>query len=680
MSNPKFTNDLIYESSPYLLQHAHNPVDWKAWHKNVLEEAKTTNKLLIISVGYSACHWCHVMEHESFEDPEVADIMNAHYISIKVDREERPDIDQVYMQAVQIMTGSGGWPMNIVALPDGRPVWGGTYFKKEQWKSALLQIQQLYKKDPAQLTNYANRLGEGLLQLNLIDNNENTHEFSQKRITEFVANWKPYLDTSLGGSKNAQKFMMPSNLDFLLRYGYQFGDRQLQDYVLHSLDKISFGGTFDHIGGGFARYSVDDRWHVPHFEKMLYDNAQLLSLYSKAYKLTQNSWYKEIIEKTANFIKTELTDSTGAFYSALDADSENEKGIQEEGAFYTWKKEELQELLTSEFDHFSAYFNINAKGYWENENYILYKTERDDLFAEKHNIPTEAFQQKKLKWIEILAEARKTRKKPGLDDKTLTSWNALTITGFAEAYAATGNTNYLATALKNAEFIIENQLKSDHSLFHSYKNKQSKINGYLEDYAFTIEAFLKLHEVTFDKKWIDFSTHLTAYCFEYFYNEKNSLFHFTSKKDDALISNPVEFTDNVIPASNSVMANNLFRLGSLTGKSKFLETSDKMLQVISDKIDSYPMGYSNWLHLYLNFSNPFYELAVLGEKAAEKQKELQKKYLPNLIISGSNTKSDLALLKDRFVKGKTLYYLCEKGKCQLPEQILTPVLNNIKVV
>ena len=680
MKTPKYTNDLIHESSPYLLQHAHNPVDWKAWHKDVLDEAKKSNKLIIISVGYSACHWCHVMEHESFEDAEVADIMNAHYISIKVDREERPDIDQVYMQAVQIMTGSGGWPMNIVALPDGRPVWGGTYFRKEQWKSALLQIQQIYKKEPSQLTNYANKLEEGLQQLNLIDLGDHQYEFSQQRLTEFVELWKPYLDTKLGGTKNAPKFMMPTNLDFLLRYAYQFNDEELQEYVLHSLDKISFGGTFDHIDGGFSRYSVDDRWHVPHFEKMLYDNAQLLSLYSKAYKLTQDPWYKEIIKKTADFIESELTDSSGAFYSALDADSENEKGIQEEGAFYTWKKQELQELLETEFDTFSAYFNINEKGYWENGNYILYKTEKDNIFAEKHQISIEELQQKKEKWTKILSEAKKPRKKPGLDDKTLTSWNALTITGFAEAYAATGNADYLVSALKNAEFIIENQLKSDHSLFHSYKSEKSKINGYLEDYAFTIEAFLKLYEVTFDKKWIDFSNNLSQYCFEYFYNQDNHLFNFTSKKDDALISNPVEFTDNVIPASNSAMANNLFRLGSLMGNADYLKISEKMLQAISGKIGSYPMGYSNWLHLYLNFSNPFYELAILGENATNEQNKIHKKYLPNLIISGSKTSSKLSILEDRFVEGKTLLYLCEQGKCQLPEEKLTPVLNNIAFV
>ena len=676
----KFKNDLIYENSPYLLQHAYNPVDWKAWNNNVLEEAKNTNKLLLISVGYSACHWCHVMEHESFEDQEVADIMNAHYISIKVDREERPDIDQVYMQAVQIMTGSGGWPMNIVALPDGRPVWGGTYFKKDQWKSALLQIQQIYKKEPEKLINYANKLEEGLQKLNLIDIGNSTPEFSQKTLIEAVKIWKPYLDTKLGGTKNAPKFMMPTNLDFLLRYSHQFNDTELQDYVLFSLDKISFGGTFDHIGGGFARYSVDDRWHVPHFEKMLYDNAQLLSLYSKAYKLTQDNWYKEIIEKTAHFIESELTDISGAFYSALDADSANEKEIQEEGAFYTWKKQELQEILGSEFDIFSDYYNINPKGYWENGNYVLYKTEKDHAFAKKNNIAIEELQQKKEKWTKILIEARKKRKKPGLDDKTLTSWNALTITGFAEAYAATGNSHYINIALKNAEFIIKNQLNSDYSLFHSYKNELSKINGYLEDYAFTIEAFLKLYELTFDKKWIDLSNCLTEYCFEYFYNRENSFFNFSSKKDDALISNPVELTDNVIPASNSVMAINLFRLGSLTINSKFLRTSEKMLQIISGKIESYPMGYSNWLHLYLNLSNPFYELAILGEDAEENKKEIQKKFLPNLIISGNKTKSDLPILKDRFVEGQTLFYLCQQGRCQLPEKKLSIVLKNIAVV
>ncbi|MDN3596296.1 thioredoxin domain-containing protein [Zunongwangia endophytica] len=680
MESPQFTNDLINETSPYLLQHAHNPVDWRAWNKTALEEAKQSNKLIIISVGYSACHWCHVMEHESFEDHEVADIMNAHYISIKVDREERPDIDQVYMQAVQIMTGSGGWPMNIVALPDGRPVWGGTYFRKEQWISALRQIRQIYEKEPEQLTNYAEKLEKGLHRLNTLEIGENALEFSQERLKNFIEIWKPHLDVKLGGSRNAPKFMMPTNLDFLLRYSYQFKDEELENYVLHTLDKISFGGTFDHVDGGFSRYSVDARWHLPHFEKMLYDNAQLLSVYSKAYKLTSNPWYKEIIEKTANFIQNELTDTTGAFYSALDADSKNENGKQEEGAYYTWKAAELQELLISDYDLFASYFNINEKGYWENGNYILYKTEADKNFAEKHRISLEELQSKKQKWTDILSEARKKREKPGLDDKTLTSWNALTITGFVDAYAATGNLLFLEIATKNANFIIENQCNPDFRLYHSYKNGKSKINGYLEDYAFSIEAFIKLYEATFDEKWIDYAENWLQYSISNLYNDENGLFNFTSLDDDPLISTPIEFTDNVIPASNSAMANNLFRLSKLLGNLQYQDIAIKMLKIISEKIDSYPMGYSNWLHLYMSMSNPFYELAILGDKSMEYKTEIQKNYNPNLIISGSKTESALPLLSNRLVKEKTLLYLCEEGKCQLPDEDLRSILNKIALV
>ncbi|WBL26056.1 thioredoxin domain-containing protein [Zunongwangia sp. HGR-M22] len=680
MESPQFTNDLINESSPYLLQHAHNPVDWRAWNKTALQEAKQSNKLIIISVGYSACHWCHVMEHESFEDEEVADIMNAHYVSIKVDREERPDIDQVYMQAVQIMTGRGGWPMNIVALPDGRPVWGGTYFRKEQWISALRQIRQIYEKEPAQLTNYAEKLEEGLHQLKTLEIDENDVEFSQDHLKNFLEIWKPYLDTKLGGNKNAPKFMMPTNLDFLLRYSYQFQDTQLNDYVLHTLNKISFGGIFDHVGGGFSRYAVDARWHVPHFEKMLYDNAQLLSVYSKAYKLTQYPWFREIVEKTALFIENELTDSSGAFYSALDADSENESGKQEEGAYYTWKKEELQKLLTSDYNLLASYFNINEKGYWENGNYILYKTEDDKSFAKKHQISLEELQNKKEKWTGILSEARKKRKRPGLDDKTLTSWNAMTITGFLDAYAATGITRFLEIASTNANFIIEKQCGSDFRLYHSYKNGKSKINGYLEDYAFTIEALVKLYEVTFDKKWIDLAKKMLQYSIKNFHNAENGLFNFTSLEDDPLISTPVEFTDNVIPASNSVMANNLFKLSKLLTNMEYQDITVKMLKVISEKIESYPMGYSNWLQLYMNMSNPYYEVAILGNKAMEYKTEIQKNYNPNLILSGSKVESDLPLLANRFINGKTQIFLCEEGKCQLPEQNLTSVLNNIQLV
>lgn len=332
----EMSNNLINETSPYLLQHAYNPVDWNPWDSKYLDLAKKENKLVIISVGYSACHWCHVMERESFEDTIAAKLMNEKYISIKVDREERPDVDNVYMNAVQLMTGSGGWPLNVVTLPDGRPIWGGTYFTKDQWINALEQISKLYNDDPERLISYADQLEEGVKSLDVINLNETTPDFNLNIMQDYLNTWSTKFDMDYGGSKGMPKFMMPNNLHFLLKYSYQTNNKEIQKFVEVSLEKMAFGGVYDQVGGGFSRYSVDSKWHIPHFEKMLYDNAQLISLYSDAYKLTKNSLYKNVVYETISFLNSELKDSSGGYYSSLDADSKTDENVLEEGAFYVW--------------------------------------------------------------------------------------------------------------------------------------------------------------------------------------------------------------------------------------------------------------------------------------------------------------------------------------------------------
>ena len=355
----KKNNDLIHETSPYLLQHAYNPVNWKAWNSKTLELAKVENKLLIISVGYSACHWCHVMEEESFENDSIAKIMNDNFMSIKVDREERPDVDKVYMNAVQLLTGSGGWPLNCIALPDGRPIFGGTYFTKEQWSKVLISISKLYKEEPQKVIEFAENLTKGIQESQLITLNKEAPVFNFNEITSSVNFLKNQLDTIKGGFKNAQKFPMPNSIDFLVRYKYQFNDKIIDNYVQTTLTKMAYGGIYDQIGGGFSRYSIDEDWHIPHFEKMLYDNAQLVSLYAKAYLNEKNELYKNVVYETLNFIKEELTAKNGAFYSSLDADSKNELGKKEEGAFYDWKVEELKLLLNTDFNLFKEFYNVN---------------------------------------------------------------------------------------------------------------------------------------------------------------------------------------------------------------------------------------------------------------------------------------------------------------------------------
>lgn len=674
----KYTNQLVHESSPYLLQHAHNPVNWQTWSEAALTEAKNSNKLIIISIGYSACHWCHVMEHESFEDEVVAEIMNQHYINIKVDREERPDLDQVYMKAVQVMTGSGGWPMNIVALPDGRPVWGGTYFKKEHWKNALTKIQRLFKEDPNQLLDYAERLVKGLKQIDLIPAPKDATKIDSSVLHEAVEKWRFNFDHTNGGSKGAPKFMMPNNLSFLFRYAYQQNDKELMEYVKLSLDKITYGGTYDHVGGGFSRYSVDERWHIPHFEKMLYDNAQLISLYSKAYAHTGNIWYKEVVEQSLNFIKDEFTDTTGAFYSAWDADSLDENKNLEEGAYFVWQRKQLETLLQEEFPLFQEYYNINRLGNWEHENYVLLRTTSDKEFALRFNLDEEELREKKQSWLKILKQERQKRPKPGLDDKSLTSWNAMMITGYIDAYKALGEIKYLESALKNAEFIISQQLQENGTLFHSYKDGKSNINGFLEDYAFCIEAFIGIYQATFNEKWLHLAKQLSQTSIANFYNEETNLFYFTAKNDEALITRSVEVTDNVIPASNSVMANNLFMLGNYFGDTSFLQIAENMLKTVSHQIIDFPIGYSNWMNLILNYTEDFYEVVVTGTKAEAMRKQFSENYIPNALIAGSDKVSSFPLLQDRVVDGEQFVYLCTEGKCQLPSENMEDVIKQIK--
>ncbi|WP_299222746.1 thioredoxin domain-containing protein [uncultured Psychroserpens sp.] len=673
----RYTNSLINETSPYLLQHAHNPVNWYAWNDDVIKLAKSQNKLIIISVGYSACHWCHVMEDESFENEEVSEIMNTNFINIKVDREERPDIDQVYMNAVQLMTGQGGWPLNVIALPDGRPVWGGTYFRKEQWINALEQIATLFKRDPKKLFEYASKLEEGIKSLDIVSLNTDEAIFETSFISRSITSWSTQFDYTKGGMNKAPKFMMPNNFHFLLRYAYQMNDKQLQNYVNTTLTKIAYGGVFDQIGGGFSRYSVDDKWHVPHFEKMLYDNGQLVSLYSDAYLATKNPLYKNVVKETLDFINRELKGDYGNFYSALDADSKNHRGKLEEGAYYVWQKDTLKTLLKEDYMLFSDYYNINSYGYWEHNNYVLIRKDDDASIIKKHKITQNILNNKKSNWKALLIEHREKRIKPRLDDKSLTSWNAIMLKGYIDAYRVFKNEIYLNTAIENANFIIENQIRDDSGLNHNFKNGKSNINGYLEDYANTISAFLALYENTLDEKWLLLSRDLANYTLDHFLDDSSNMFYFTSNEDTSLVSRSIEYRDNVIPASNSVMAKNLFLLSHHFNNNHFFNIARAQLNNIKSEIIAYTSGYSNWLDLMLNFTQPFYEIVIIGNDAKEKLSELNTIYHPNHLIAGSFRESDLPLLKGRFAKHNTRIYVCVNNSCLLPTNDINDVVNKI---
>ncbi len=673
----KYTNALIKESSPYLLQHAHNPVAWQAWDTTPLTQAKKENKLMIVSIGYAACHWCHVMEHESFEDPKVAEVMNTNFIPIKVDREERPDVDEVYMTAIQLMTGSGGWPLNVITLPDGRPIWGGTYFPKGDWVEALQQIATLYQKDPERLIAYADKLEQGIKTTSLIKTNPEAINYTPKFVAQAVDIWSTHFDHKKGGTQHVPKFMMPANYNFLLRYAHQTKDDQLMQYVLQTLDQISFGGVYDHLGGGFSRYSTDNKWHIPHFEKMLYDNAQLVSLYAKAYQITKKPWYKEVVYQTLDFVAKDLTTSEGAFYSSLDADSMTADEKLEEGAFYVWTKKELKKILQDEYELFSLYYNVNGYGFWEHDRYVLIRKQKDLDFRKAHALTIPQLQHKKQHWQHVLLIARAKRATPRLDDKTLTSWNALMAKGYIDAYKAFGEDRFLQAALRNATFIKNHQLKEG-TLFHNYKNGKSTINGYLEDYATVIDAYIELYQVTLDLDWLQLANTLTQYTITHFYNPSQQLFYFTSSLDAPLVTRTIAYRDNVIPASNSIMAKNMFLLYHYTANTAYLEMSQQMLHTIQPKIASYPSGYGNWLDLMLNFSHDFYEVAILGSTAHSKVKEFNSYYIPNVLLAGSNTPSNEPLLDERFVSNETLYYVCVNNSCKYPQKKIKKVLDILK--
>ena len=669
-------NQLISESSPYLLQHANNPVHWKAWNKDSLALAQKNNKLIIISIGYSACHWCHVMEHESFENEDVAETMNQHFINIKVDREERPDVDAIYMKAIQIMTGRGGWPLNVVALPDGRPVWGGTYFRKEEWISTLEKLNHIYQSSPEKMIEYAEKLQLGINSLNFSNTEITSEQLNQNCIDPLIEKWKKSFDLDFGGMARAPKFMMPNNYKFLLRYGHQENKQDILDFVNLTLTKMAYGGLFDTIDGGFSRYSVDMKWHVPHFEKMLYDNGQLVSLYADAYKLTENPLYKEVIEKTLQFVSREFINNENGFYCALDADSLDRNGHLEEGAFYVWNQSDLEKIITEDFSLFSQVFNINEFGYWENDNYVLIQNQDLETIAKSNKINPNDLQTKKKNWEKLLFAEREKRSKPRLDDKSLTSWNALMLKGYIDAFKALGDEKYLAIALKNADFIIDKLLLSEGNLLHNYKNGTANINGYLEDYCFVIEAFISLYEVTIDEKWLRISKQLTDYCFDHFYDETEQFFSFTSKNDDPLIATHFETEDNVIPASNSVMANNLFQLSVYFQNQYYESICMKMLKKIIPNID-YPSAYSNWLNVLMNYSEQQKELGICGEMALEYLTKINREYHPNLLLAGANKISELPFLKDRYIENEMLFYVCQNQTCQLPTSNFNEVLNKI---
>ncbi len=657
----KHTNHLINENSPYLLQHAYNPVHWFPWGMEVLDKAKKEDKLIIVSIGYSACHWCHVMEKESFENEEIAEIMNEHYICIKVDREEHPDVDQIYMTAVQLITGRGGWPLNCIAIPDASPVFGGTYFRPDDWKNLLLDIAEQYKSNKQRFYESAKSIQQGIKQSEFIFDTEKSHKNETDQLSETIKNINHHFDFVNGGFNIAPKFPLPSFWHFILEYSYYFKDNTIQKQLELTLDKIAAGGIFDQIGGGFARYSTDRFWKVPHFEKMLYDNAQLLSLYCHAYLLTEKETYKKVALQTADFILNEMTSSENAFYSAFDADSE---GI--EGKYYIWKKEEIIEILRNDSALFCDFFSVTQEGNWEHGYNVLHVSQEKSDIKFKYGLSENEFN-KKIKILnDKLLIKRNTRIKPGLDDKSLTSWNAMMISAFIDVYIITDVVDYLIQAEKTAGFIIDKMMKPDYSLFRSYKKGNSKINAFLDDYAFTVDAFIKLFQETGNKKYLTISKHLIDYVNLHFIDKENGMFFYTSDIDHTLIQRQKEISDNVIPSSNSVMAKNLRKAGIIFSNSELIKQSERMLQNIRVQMMSNIEYFGNWASLLLQEKLRNYELIITGENCIKLKNNIIKGYRPDILYAVTGEENSVPIFKDRFIEGETNIYVCENNICNLP--------------
>ncbi|WP_161993998.1 thioredoxin domain-containing protein [Cyclobacterium xiamenense] len=653
---------MIHETSPYLLQHAKNPVNWLPWSDEALEKGRSDGKLLLVSIGYSSCHWCHVMEAETFEDEDVAAFMNEYFISIKVDREERPDIDNVYMTALQLITGSGGWPLNVITLPNGNPLYGGTYHTKEEWMQVLHDVYSFYTEDPKKAEKYGEMLAQGIQETNSIVPITDDRTINAGNLKESVRKWQSSWDLDWGGDKVDEKFMMPTNLAFLLNYSVLEKNSDYSVHVKNTLEKISQGGIQDQIGGGFYRYSTDTYWKVPHFEKMLYDNALMLRVYSMAFKAFNEEKYQEVTEGIIDFLEREMKHPGGGYYAALDADSE---GV--EGKYYLWEENELRTALGGEYELFSNYYSISSQQVVGDSLFIFFREKPDEVFAAEQGVSFADFKKQKTKWNALLLKVRQKRTPPRKDDKVITSWNSLLMLGFLDAYAAFGNDEYLNKSLEILDFLQKNCLRGG-KLIHSFKEGGDHVPGFLEDYAFLLEALIKLYGFTMNPEHLDLAITLNSHVLAAFSDEETGMFRFNEKEE--LISSLILTHDGVLPSSNASMALNLFQLGHLIGNKAFLEKSKSMVASMMPKILSEGQAYGKWNELLMHMAFPYMEVAVVGENSKDLIKELSQTHLPNTLIVGAAQENELPLFANRLVSGKTLIYVCKNNTCKLP--VVTP--------
>ena len=694
----KFSNRLIHETSPYLLQHAHNPVDWYPWGVEALQKAIEENRMILVSIGYSACHWCHVMERESFENESVAALMNAHFINIKIDREERPDLDHIYMDAVQAISGSGGWPLNVFLTPDAKPVYGGTYFPPERafnrpsWTEVLTQLAEAWKTREEDIRNQAAELTGHLSRSNLFgqltkaDGEKEEPGFFVKE--EFDAIFQQIMkgaDTKWGGFGRAPKFPQTFVIDFLFRYHYFTGNQAALQQALLSVDKMLEGGIYDQLGGGLARYSTDDMWLAPHFEKMLYDNALLVNVLCDAYQVTGQRNYEKAIRKTIDFVERELRSPAGGFYAALDADSEGE-----EGKYYVWEKKEVGELLGGDANVFCAFFDITEEGNWSHNSLtprknILRVLKKIEIFAAEKKILPDQLENMLECCIGKLLNARSRRIRPQLDDKILLNWNALMVTALARASAALCDDRYRELAEISFQFLLDNFLvdKEGMRLQHISGNGDRKSPAFLDDYACLIQSCIALQELSSDTRYLDHASKLTRRVIADFSDNQTGLFYFTSADQRDIIMRKKEVYDGATASGNSMMAENLFYLSLVLDVPVWRQLAMENTRSLKKAIASYPASFSCWASTAMKQVFGRNEIVIMGPGCIQIRKDLLKYFLPAKIVQCSERpEPNFPLLAGKTIGSEPLIYLCKAYSCQNPVKTLNElffVLNSEEI-
>ncbi|MBS1948191.1 MAG: thioredoxin domain-containing protein [Bacteroidetes bacterium] len=670
-----FANRLIHETSPYLQQHAHNPVDWYPWGEEALQKAKKENKPIVISIGYAACHWCHVMEKESFEDIGTANFMNAHFINIKVDREERPDLDHIYMDAVQAITGSGGWPLNVFLTPGAKPFYGGTYFPPEampgrpSWKEVLKSVAEAFEKRADEIEIQAHNLTAYLLQADSSvlkrkpqDTDGFDKVFNKKNLDSIFENIMGSADKKSGGFGNAPKFPQTSLIQFLLYHFYFTGNKTALEHACLSLDKMIGGGIYDHIGGGFARYSTDKEWTVPHFEKMLYDNALLVTVLSESYQLTKNIRYKKTIEQTIDFISRELASPNGGFFSSLDADSE---GV--EGKYYLWNKKDIDNLLKEDSQLFCNFYNVSNYGNWEEGN-ILHTTKSEKEFAVENEVDEEYFihllETSKTKLLQFRAR----REVPRVDKKILLNWNALMIAALCKSYAALGKEEYKRQAVENMNFLLANFMGDDEYLFfHCYSNGKSKFAAFLDDYSFLVFALIQLQEITADVSYLFKARDISEYAIANFSSSESDCFFYTHKNQPDIIIRKKEIYDGATPSGNSIMAFNLLYLSKIFNKPEWEKMAISMCLCLEKLIIKYPAPFATWATLLQALTYNLPEIAIVGKEAEKVLKSFFSTFIPFKVLQSSALENQqFPLLIGKPAQEKTRIYVCKNYSCRKP--------------